>query len=172
MNTYDAPGDPFEAAAAAAAAEGGAVEDCQDSRYNSAAINALQRETSGRMLNSTLEKLTREAKQEAERTRGRVDMNAVERAARKSLPSNPHWSDLDELALRRCAAWIIHADGYGAGVTEAEARELACRNPDRVAAGARAITRRLSELMASPPEIDGALVGAHPLLAEWTRKDS
>lgn len=153
----DTPPDPFAVAAQAA-------ETIQDHRYNEKALDALGRETSDRKLEKLME-VVRASKEPGQR----IDPNAIRKEAEQDMPS-ARWSHLDELALKRCGAWIIHADSYGVGVTKNEAINLMSRDPQRISTGARAIIRRLSEVMASAPDADGSLAGSHPLLAGWIKE--
>ncbi|WP_136684663.1 hypothetical protein [Falsirhodobacter xinxiangensis] len=88
-------------------------------------------------------------------------VEAAQKDARRAARS-ADWSDLDALALRRAAAWIVYADGFGRGVTEGEARSIISRDPDRIATAARKVTGRLADEI-PPPEIDGTLVAGYDL---------
>ncbi|WP_417244279.1 hypothetical protein [Celeribacter sp.] len=67
------------------------------------------------------------------------------------------WSELDQLSLTRACVWITHADGYGVGITNAEATILSSRSPEAIPRIARRIVRRLSEVITTP-EADGQVV--------------
>lgn len=113
--------------------------DEQDNRHNPEGYAALRREIMAETLDT-----------------GGTDPDRWTRSA--------HWSELDHLALTRAAIWVAHADGYGLGITKAEATALTSRDPEAVRGTARRIVRRLSEIVA-PPEADGQAVSGSEALS-------
>ena len=90
----------------------------------------------------------------------KLDPSISVEAARLRAPSG-RWSDLDALALRRAGVWIMWADGFGFGVTAAEAEALDSRDPDRIPAAARQIVARLAETVGETfggPDADALLI--------------
>lgn len=84
---------------------------------------------------------------------------------RKAVAASADWSGLDRLALTRAAIWIAHADGYGQGVTYGEVAAIRrTGDPAGIAATAREIVLRLSQIVAAP-EADGVAVARSDALS-------
>jgi len=133
----------------------------QDHRYNRHALDALMRELGRRIYDPAA--VDQQLATEVDKRTG--DWRAVahdatgRHAEARRAASSAEWSNLDELALRRCAAWIIQSDAFGRGVTKAEAQGLRSYDPELIATTARQIVGRLvNEIPA--PDIDGELIAA------------
>lgn len=133
----------------------------QDHRYNSHALDALMRELSGRTYDAAA--VDHQLAAEADKRTGdwrAVTQNAAERHAEaRKAAASAAWTNLDELALRRCAAWIIQSDAFGRGVTKDEAQALRSYDPALIATTARKIVGRLVDEI-PPPDVDGELIAA------------
>lgn len=90
---------------------------------------------------------------------------------RQAVSASADWSDLDRLAMTRACVWIAHADGYGQGVTYNEVAALRrTGHPEGIAAAARAIVLRLSQVVAAP-EADGMALARSDALSGIVARD-
>lgn len=103
---------------------------------------------------------------------GGADLDAEAEIARRGADyAAADWSHLDRLAITRAAIWITHADGLGSGVTYPEYKAIRKpRTATEIPATARAIVRRLSEVVA-PPDADGLALAKSEALSGIVARD-
>lgn len=136
-----------------------------DHRFNRRAYFSLKREMRGQLDREAARKRM-QAAVDAAGWQGGVARPSEERLDQEAESYGcTAWSDFDLLAFRRAQAAIVHADAFGFGVSAEEADALDSRDPARVAATAREITKNLRKL-AGANEADGRLLVASALACE------
>lgn len=162
-------GDPFGHAAGMSPAEPEVDNDEAEAQpgheHNGRALAAILREA-GKPFDRAAAKTAAARAASMRRWDQKLDPATSVEAARLRAPC-ARWNDLDALALRRAGVWIMHADGFGFGVTEAEAEAIDSRDPARIPAAAREIVARLAATVGEQfggPEADGLLVGRAGLI--------
>ncbi|MBE3637212.1 hypothetical protein [Mangrovicoccus algicola] len=135
----------------------------QDSRHNADALEHLRREIIAQPFRES-ERHCELAVLNAQRKPLSPAINIPERLrSDQASAASAAWGELDKLALIRAASWIVHADGYGIGITIGELDGIASRTPERIASTARQIVRRLSEIVTAPEADAMAISGSQAL---------
>lgn len=147
------------------------LKPAQQVKANAIALDRLRTEIAGKPLDAVAVVESVRA-QNAGRDWRSTEQDAREVLRRRqAVAASAEWSDLDRLALTRAAIWIAHADGYGQGVTYGEVAALRrTGDPDGIAAAARAVVLRLSQIVAAP-DADGLALARSDALAGIVARD-
>ncbi|MDD8024509.1 MAG: hypothetical protein PHX82_15530, partial [Paracoccaceae bacterium] len=148
-----------------------ALTPAQQVKANALALDRLRIEVAGKPVDagSVVESVRT---QNAERDWRSTEQDAREVLRRRqAVAASADWSDLDRLAMIRAAIWIAHADAYGQGVTYGEVAAIRrTGHPEGIAAAARAIVLRLSQIVAAP-DADGLALARSDALAGIVARD-
>lgn len=178
INRADMPPDPFgpelelePEQPAKGSPDAPALTPAQQAKANIMALERLRIEIAGRPLDAVaVVETVREQNAGRDWRSPEQDAREVLRR-RQAVAASTNWSDLDRLAMVRAGVWIAHADGYGQGVTYAEVAALRRTGyPEGIAAAAREIVLRLSQIVAAP-DADGLALARSDALSGIVARD-